>query len=891
MNSKIFKGIMACGLCLLLMTGCGGTSASGGNSDDNTNETVKTHTYDTETRPLTMSISAIDGNFNPFFYTSQNDGTVAGMTQISMLSTDGSGNIVCGENYPTVVKDYTMTYYDEKGNTLTSETATNDTCDHTTYSFLIKNGIKFSDGVDLTIMDVLFSIYVELDMAYTGSATMYSNDIQGLKAYRAQDASLTDDSTADYTTRFTTEGQTRIDNVISYYEGTGTLTTQVAADIETIKTLFKEELTEDWTSVYDSFGSRDLDTYEYNFEYAWQAYLLAEGVISVQTERNANNAVVKQTNADGTYMTTLDTADGEIYYTDIYEAALADSTLLKSYMNDGYSEANALELVIRDYCIDFIWTAKTNTASDMIEICQYWNTASTALEQFAGEARSEYFAELKASHNGKNVVETVSGITTKRVNSFNGTALGDTYDVLEITINDLDPKAIYNFAFNVCPLHYYSGTYNGTDYVAAAEEDYSAYVTAGVESGYTLTNFGIDTGNSDFFNNVLSTTEKNRLPVGAGCYKASSSDGTAVTTENYSRFYSDKYVYYERNTYFETTGEGISNAIIKYVRYKELTDNTVITSLIAQEIDYGTPSATVANQTQLASASDYLSSDTLYRTNGYGYVGINPKYVPDVEVRQAIMKAMNTSSIVKNYYTEDYASVIYRPMSMTSWAYPTGCTEYDSIAYTTDISEIQALVESAGYKLNSSGIYTKGDTTLKLTFTIAGDSTDHPAYDMFNAAADILNQAGFDITVKTDTNALSKLASGTLAVWAAAWTSTVDPDMYQVFHKDSTASSVKNWNYSNILNNADGSWDYEYEIVQELSDVIDQARETNNQDTRKALYSSALDLVMDLAVELPTYQRMDNEVFNKVIIDRSSLTASPTCYQSLLDRIWEVDYN
>ena len=58
------------------------------------------------------------------------------------------------------------------------------------------------------------------------------------------------------------------------------------------------------------------------------------------------------------------------------------------------------------------------------------------------------------------------------------------------------------------------------------------------------------------------------------------------------------------------------------------------------------------------------------------------------------MKAMNTAMIVSSYYTESLADVIYRPMSMLSWAYPTGCTEYESIAYTTEKAEIEALVES-----------------------------------------------------------------------------------------------------------------------------------------------------------------------------------------------------
>ncbi|MBR3925059.1 MAG: DUF4340 domain-containing protein, partial [Kiritimatiellae bacterium] len=65
--------------------------------------------------------------------------------------------------------------------------------------------------------------------------------------------------------------------------------------------------------------------------------------------------------------------------------------------------------------------------------------------------------------------------------------------------------------------------------------------------------------------------------------------------------------------------------------------------------------------------------------------------------------------------------------------------------------------------------YTKDGKTLTYTFTIAGGTTDHPAYNMFMDAAKTLNSCGFDITVITDVSALTKLATGQLADWAAAW--------------------------------------------------------------------------------------------------------------------------
>ncbi|MCD8372734.1 MAG: ABC transporter substrate-binding protein [Clostridia bacterium] len=895
-------------LTVSAITGCdggAGTSASDSSSASSSSSSsssdvgvdgVSTATsYDAETRPFTMAISTIDGNFNPFFYTSNNDGTVISMTQVSMLSTDKNGNIVCGENYPTVVKDYTMVSYDEEGNVMSQDVATSSNTEYTEYSFLIKNGMKFSDGYDLTVMDVLFSLYVNIDTAYTGSATLYSNDIQGLKAYRAQDPTLDDDSTNSITETFNTEGQQRLNDIIDYCNGeTVNNEEQVLADIETVKELFLEEVTSDWTTAEETFGSRDKDTFEYSFTETWQYYYLQEGVIEVVYEKNENGASVEKKDGDGKYVTTLN--DETSYAEDIADAK-ADTQAIQAYIDKGYTEKNAIECVVRDFCINYVWetmtggygSANTNK-TDLKKICQYWGTASNAVTEFASEARSAYFASLKKD-DGSLQVETISGVTVERVSSFNGTDLGADYDVLKIRINGVDPKALYNFAFTVCPLHYYSGTWTDPetnvtkDYVAAAEADYAAYKTA-YEKGdkYTLTEFGVEYGRSDFYSSVVQATAKNGLPVGAGPYKASDSSGGDGTKDT---FWTNKTVYYVRNTNFYTTGTGIHNAIIKYVRYIEMSDNSVVNALTTNNVDYGTPSATTTNKQELNRYSS-LDSSTLYDTSGYGYVGVNPKYVPDVEIRQAIMMAMNTSLPTTLYYSTAYSQTIYRPMSKTSWAYPENCTAY--YKYTTSVSTITELVESAGYKLGSDGIYTNGTTTCKFTFTIAGDTTDHPAYDMFTQAEEILEQCGFDITVKTDTTALNKLTTGNLEVWAAAWTSAVDPDMYQVYHMDSTASSVNNWNYSEILANPT-KWSYEYNIIVKLSDVIDKARETNLQSSRKAYYSTALDYVMELAVELPTYQRKDNEVFNQVVINKSTLNLDYSCYASLVDRIWEIDYN
>ena len=114
--------------------------------------------------------------------------------------------------------------------------------------------------------------------------------------------------------------------------------------------------------------------------------------------------------------------------------------------------------------------------------------------------------------------------------------------------------------------------------------------------------------------------------------------------------------------------------------------------------------------------------------------------------------------------------------------------------------------------------------------------------------------------------------------------------MYQVYHRDSKATSVNNWGYKQILANNGGKYDEEVGLVDELSELIDAGRQTTDQSTRKAIYSRALDLVMELAVELPTYQRVDLYAYNIKKIDESTLTPdnelSP--YNGLTSNIWKL---
>ena len=845
--------LFCCAVMLLSAVACGG---SGDETETGTSAgdqpTDKTYTYDPETYPMTFAIGALDGNFNPFFYTSANDGGILSMTQIGMLSTDSKGNLVCGEDYATVALYMKTTMYDASGNV----TPSGDNDGWSEYEFVIKNGIKFSDGQPLTIKDVLFNLYVYLDPMYTGSSTIYSTDIQGLKAYQAQDPTLADDSDVENSASFYSEAQQRVYNMIEYLtdKANNPATDQILKDIETTKRLFREELTSDWSSIYGTLESFT----EYTFTEDWQSYYLNEGIVTVQTEINAQGTTVKKKDANGKYITTLDDPNS-VLASEMAEALSADK--IKAYATEhSCSEEDARVALMKEKAIETVYASYTSYEPKIADILSYWATGSNVLEDFAAEAKSAYYE----SHKGD--VKSISGITTYKTTSFDGHDLGEEHDVLKISINGIDPKAIWNFAFTVAPMHYYSNA----EQVALFDG---------------VSHFGVDFGSKTFFDEVLKDPDKNGLPVGAGAYKATDAKDSDTPTRD--GFYSNNYAYYKRNEYFETVGEQLNNAKIRLFRYRVVSSDNIVNALKTGEVLYGEPNAKTENISAVGSEGD-LSYKT-YRTGGYGYVGLNPKYIPDIEVRQAIMRAMNTATIVKDYYTAQLAELIYRPMSVTSWAYPDGCTPYYD--YTTSKDEIQALVMSAGWTLNANNKFEKNGKTLKFTFTIAGETVDHPAYNMFQLASEFLNECGFDTTVSTDVNALKKLATGGLEVWAAAWSSASDPDMFQNYHKDSTANATKNWYCQGMLDDTSGQFDFEKAKINELAELIEEARETNNQDERKAIYSDALDVVMEMCIELPTYQRNDLAVFNTKILDVNTLNMDPSYNEGVVSRIWEVDYN
>lgn len=136
-----------------------------------------------EDTPLVVGVTNFNEKFSPLFAEQVYDQDVCDIIFPWLLTLDRSGSPVWkgieGETRNYNGTDYT--YYGMADVTMTKNEETNETV----YNFKLRDDIYFTDGVNLTADDVIFSLYAYCDPSYDGNQTLYSQNIKGLKNYRA----------------------------------------------------------------------------------------------------------------------------------------------------------------------------------------------------------------------------------------------------------------------------------------------------------------------------------------------------------------------------------------------------------------------------------------------------------------------------------------------------------------------------------------------------------------------------------------------------------------------------------------------------------------------------------------------------------------------------------
>ena len=459
---------------------------------------------------------------------------------------------------------------------------------------------------------------------------------------------------------------------------------------------------------------------------------------------------------------------------------------------------------------------------------------------------------------------------------------------MTVTLDKVDATAIYQLGVTIAPLHYYGDT--------------SLY-------DYDNNQFGFPKGD------LSSVRAKTTSPMGAGPYK-------------YIK-YEDGVVYFEANdSYF------LGAPKTKYLNFQQcMSDDDKLNGVITGTIDIADPSFSNDTVDAIEKANGGVLDGDKITTNtvdnlGYGYLGMSAACMnvggePGSEASKDLRKAFATVfAVYRNVAIESYygerASVINYPISNTSWAAPQPTDDGYKVAFSVDVNgndiytsdmtaeqrydaALQAALgyfEAAGYTVED-GKLTAAPAGAKLEYEVqipADGSGDHPSFMMISEASKALATIGMNLIV-TDLSDSSGLWDGIDArqvdMWCAAWSATVDPDMYQIYYSDVADHNGDPGVGKNPYGGpAQGGSNKMYCIADaDLDSMILTARESLDQSYRKTMYKACLDIVVDWAVEVPVYQRQNAIIFSTERVNMSTMTPDITTFYKWYAEIENIELN
>ena len=502
------------------------------------------------------------------------------------------------------------------------------------------------------------------------------------------------------------------------------------------------------------------------------------------------------------------------------------------------------------------------------------------------EKASSSISELLTAELGDRAGEFSAGVQTGE-SAANISGIQKTGDYsMRIVMTKVDAVAIYQLGVTIAPMHYYG--------------DKSLY-------DYDNNSFGFPKGD------LSSVRAKTTQPMGAGPYKF-------VKFENGT-------VYFEANeSYFQGAPK------TKYVNFKEcISDDDKLNGVTTGTIDITDPSMSSDTAEAIAAANsngeltgDKVTTD-LVNNLGYGYIGMNAVVMsvggdPSSQASKDLRKAFGTilsvyrDVAIDSYYGER-ASVINYPISDTSWAAPRPSDDGYKVAFSTDVkgndiytSDMSAedkyaaaktaalgYLEAAGYTV-ADGKVTAAPEGAKMEYEVwipADGKGDHPSFMILTLAKDALAEIGMTLTIKDLTNSAdlwTALEAQQVAMWAAAWGATEDPDMYQIYYSDVADAGSATSGQNPLGGSKQGGSNYMYCIADpELDQLIMDARATTDQTYRKAMYKACLDIVIDWAVEIPVYQRQNCIIFSSERVNMDTVTPDITTFYGWLSEVQNVE--
>ena len=531
------------------------------------------------------------------------------------------------------------------------------------------------------------------------------------------------------------------------------------------------------------------------------------------------------------------------------------------------------------------FSGEAKTVEDLaLEIGNQYGWSFSAMEKEVGNSDALSAMMDEDVYNDYPTIGVKTGDSAANISGIKKT--GD-YS-MTVTLDKVDATAIYQLGVTIAPLHYYGDT--------------SLF-------DYDNNQFGFPKGD------LSSVRAKTTSPMGAGPYK-------------YIK-YEDGVVYFEANdSYF------LGAPKTKYLNFQQcMSDDDKLNGVITGTIDIADPSFSNDTVEAIEKANggeldgDKITTNTVDNL-GYGYLGISSACVnvggePGSEASKDLRKAFATVfSVYRNVAIESYygerASVINYPISNTSWAAPQPTDDGYKVAFSVDVNgndiytsdmtaeqrydaALQAALgyfEAAGYTVTD-GKLTAAPAGAKLEYEVqipADGSGDHPSFMMISEASKALATIGMNLIV-TDLSDSSGLWDGIDArqvdMWCAAWSATVDPDMYQIYYSDVADHNGDPGVGKNPYGGpAQGGSNKMYCIADaDLDNMILTARESLDQSYRKTMYKACLDIVVDWAVEVPVYQRQNAIIFSTERVNMSTMTPDITTFYKWYAEIENIELN
>lgn len=741
-------GLSAATMGALALAACN----NGGGEANNGGEAASDHAG-----TLVASTNGLEGKFCPLFTASAADQDVVSFNNITLLATDRMAepiyNGIEGET-----KEYNGTEYTYTG---PANIEMVENADGTVnYNVQLRDDLKFHDGSNMTVDDIIFTFYSYFDPTYDGSATLYSNDIKGLAEYRS--------------------GMSTLASLIGN-----------AGRENTDFTYFTQEQQDAFWAAVDDGGTK-----------------FAQEIVD--------------------------------------------------YMNEGAETPMSVAEAAAQWAYpDLPADATATTFFEAIGANYDWNFSLMEAET-AGTALSELIPE-DVYNMGTQGVETgeaapnVAGIV--KVDDYN----------MSVVTNGVDATMIYQLSIAPCSMKYYG--------------DESLY-------DYENNSFGFTKGD------LSKARGLNGQPMGSGAFKFDDyTSGTVHMSAN--------------EEYYKGAPK------TQHLNLVESQEADMVTGVQAGTLDISQPSYSmeVADQIKEINGNDSVNGDVittfLHDYRGYGYLAISADKVnvagdPGSDASKALRKAICTlispfrASGIASYYG-DTASVLNYPISTSSWASPNETDPGYAVCYSTDASgnplytdgmsdddriaaaKTGALswFEAAGYTV-ADGKLTAAPEGAKLEYQCnigGGGQGDHPTFMILQEAKNAFAEIGMNFIVNDIANASDLFASyqsGEAEMWCAAWQSTADPDMYQLYHSQ-------------------GSTNYYCIDDADLDELIEAGRQTLDTESRKTIYKEAMDIILDWGVELPVYQRSECTLVSTERVNIDSVVKDQSPYWTWKDEIEKLE--